>query len=1083
MMANLRNVPVAVMVVFLAGSVPPVWGTGDIPIDGVRLKIQPPLPVWPSDYETITERRPTFRVCGLFAATKYRVELARDAAFTEGVILNEFEVTDTSGISPAVSVAYPGEPLSDGQYYWRAFCGDTTGFWTPPANYRTFFVSDVDHDAVIPPSELKHPYLLIRSSEVQSIRDKIGTSDRLRRGWQYQVNAAYSALELEPPTETYAKGGVGQHGNYSTCSGWYHRHLENVAFVAVMTGDERLVRKGVEMLMTACSYERWLGQYFDDPKHFDPPWRSALETAMMTEAVAVGYDLLHPHLTDTQRQTVRQALADKGIRMLVKEWADPIGSSQLPRHQVPTGNWVMVCSASAGLGALAILGEHPEAPQWARLVRNRVRAWLHDRGGDWYVDNPWPVNRPKPIPVIGPSEPNFGRDGGYKESIGYMNYGTRYVCDFANSLRRVTGENLFAHVPDNLLDHMAWSIMAWAEDRAVKSAVVDFGDEGGTTSWYGDLLTCLMKNRGDGLAAWLYRRTTPVASSPRMLLWDDATLLERGPHGDECMRVFHDIGQVVMRQGWGPHDPMAAIKFQQNRGHHDIGTFYLFGAGGPTIIDSGSASYNSPIYGNYLARTVAHNVVMVDNENQVRADGELLAAVGTSLISAASGQLKAAYPDRLKSWTRDLLFLPGGLAVIHDQIEGNGDHQFDLILHPENPFDMTGPGDWEIGPGPNRVLLQILGDLPLDAVIQDGYHGTLPKKYVRLNATKRASQTSFVTSCGWPMPIGRGLYSDPHRHIVRRLGSGLYRIVDGDSGQPERPWVSIGGSHSGTEQGIRSDARLAAAVRRHVNLSPLPSEAGYGHDFLLIDGTYVNLQGVEVLRADHRISGAIQQDILYLPLVAEFWAEQPTSVTLTIGDWLQAGQVFLEPQRIDFRREGNRVSVALPAGRSQLTISSNLWPSATTKNKESSFRVSDLLSVTTYAHGTACQDGLRTRTSSSWTDGVDALDGDINTGWVSLPGLAMPQWLEVRLPKPAEMTRMDIHTILPAAGRLETWDTAANDWKLLGRFETTADQPAATIEFDRIESDRLRAVVERIDPANQSATIAEWRWSAPVSRK
>jgi len=86
-MTNLRNVPVAVMVVFLAGSVPPVWGTGDIPIDGVRLKIQPPLPVWPSDYETITERRPTFHICGLSSATKYRVELARDERFTNGSVL------------------------------------------------------------------------------------------------------------------------------------------------------------------------------------------------------------------------------------------------------------------------------------------------------------------------------------------------------------------------------------------------------------------------------------------------------------------------------------------------------------------------------------------------------------------------------------------------------------------------------------------------------------------------------------------------------------------------------------------------------------------------------------------------------------------------------------------------------------------------------------------------------------------------------------------------------------------------------------------------------------------------------------
>ena len=79
-----------------------------------------------------------------------------------------------------------------------------------------------------------------------------------------------------------------------------------------------------------------------------------------------------------------------------------------------------MCAGAAGVGAMAILDEHAEAPQWARLARNRLRAWLRDRGGDYCVDDPW---RHDDKPVVGPSRPDFGRDGGYKESISYMNYG------------------------------------------------------------------------------------------------------------------------------------------------------------------------------------------------------------------------------------------------------------------------------------------------------------------------------------------------------------------------------------------------------------------------------------------------------------------------------------------------------------------------------------------------------------------------------------------------------------------------------------------------------------------------------------
>ena len=31
-------------------------------------------------------------------------------------------------------------------------------------------------------------------------------------------------------------------------------------------------------------------------------------------------------------------------------------------------------------------------------------------------------------------------------------------------------------------------LLAWPENGEIKSAVIDFGDEGGTTAWYGDLL-------------------------------------------------------------------------------------------------------------------------------------------------------------------------------------------------------------------------------------------------------------------------------------------------------------------------------------------------------------------------------------------------------------------------------------------------------------------------------------------------------------------------------------------------------------------------------------------------------------------
>jgi len=1048
--------PIAAVVAVYSLFVPAhARATGDLPIDrALDPRIPPPLPIWPSDYETLTQRRPTFRLEGRFAATKYRVELARDAGFTDPRVMTGAKVTDTSGIAPVVLVSFAGEPLADGQYYWRAFCGDDAGFWTPAANYRTFFVFAEDRDAIVPPSGLAHPRLLLSTGEREAIRERIDRSDHLRRGWQYQVNAAYSALELEPPDEDYAKGGVGQHGNYNTCAGWYHRHMENVALVAVLTGDERLARKGVEMLMAACAYRQWVGAQFLDTKHFDPVWSATLETAMMTEAVAIGYDLLYPHLTDAQRHTVREALVEKGVRPLVHDWVDPIGSSRIPRHQLPTGNWVMVCTGSAGLGALAVLGEHAEAPQWTRLVRNRVRAWFHDRGGDWYVDNPYAANRPKPIPVIGPTEPNFGVDGGYKESIGYMNYGTRYACFFADALRRMTGENLFAHVPEKLLHHMAWSILAWPQDGEVRSAVIDFGDEGGTTSWYGDLFAALMKNRKDGLAAWLYRHTNPTPNGPRSILWYDDSLKDAPPEPTIPMGVFRTIGQVVMRRGWSPDAPLAAIKFRQNRGHFDIGNVFLFGPGGPTLIDSGSTNYNSPIYGNYLARTQAHNVVMVDDRPQVRADGQMLAAVGTSLLTATSGQLKAAYPAELKSWTRDLLMLPGGAAIVYDCLDGKGEHRFDLILHPEDPFELVGAGELRIGPGPGKPTIKVFSDAPLKTVLQDGYHQTLPRKYVRFHADAPAEQASFLTLCQWPSAQAPSNVAA----AITQLGRRQWRVEHADGSR--RATVQAGPVAEKQEGSlIDSDARVAAVVE----VAGADDESLHA---VVLNGSTLRVRGREWFKATKPIDLSIEAG---RAVYVHVWTRSPAQLV-----WLQrtpAECARLNGAEVPLQRQGDQLTFDLPAGESRLTIGS---PEGLPRQHYPA----DLLAVVA-PDAPAFRSDVRTRASSSWTDGIDAIDGNVNTAWISMPGLPMPQWLEVHLPSPEPVSRMELNTGLPCSGCLEAWDPGANDWKPLARFETTADRPWTTAAFDCVEANRLRAVVEKIDPANTSATINSWQWTNP----
>lgn len=1029
----------------------PVMAGGKTPIyKGPPLAVKPPLPLTPCDFETITDRTPTFRFNGRYEADRYRVELARDDLFTDPVVMTDREIVEPSGITPICAARYQGDPLADGTYYWRVFAAKSDGDWTPPANYRKFFVSGEDRDAIAIPDDLVHPRLLIRADEIESFKQRIERNEHLRRGWQYQLNAAYGNLELTAPDESYAVGGKGQHGNYATAAGFYSRHLVNLGVVALVTGEQKFADKGVEMLMTACSYERWLGHDFENTEHFDPPWHSALETAMMTEAIAHGYDLFYHHLTEAQRETVRNALVDKGIRRLVNDWADPMGSSRVPRHQIPSGNWVMVCAGSGGVGALALLGEHPEAAQWTRIVSNRVRAWFEDRGGDWFVDNPYARNRPDPIPVIGPSDGNFGVDGGYKETIGYMNYGTGYALIFADALRRTTKQNLFVHVHDKLLDHFAWSLMGRPVEGGLEFRMIDFGDEGGNAVWFANLEALMTKNRAGGLAAWLYRRTIPVPLSVRTMLYYDENLPETPPDVSVPMGIWRTVGHVVMRSGWSPAAPLAAIKFRQNRGHHEIGQVYLYGADQPTLIDSGSTHYGSPIYQKYLSKSVAHNVVLVDGKNQVRTDGEMLAAVGTAKVTAASGQLQAAYPKELESWTRDLVMLPDGIAVVYDELQGKGGHRYDLVLQPENPYEMTGPTSLKIG----KALVDVHTKLAVEPVEQDGYFKTLPRKYLRFNGTDSTDIGSFLTVCRWPTGDAatpadvKATTADHRRHAL-----------DGDD---DTTWwaVRTGGVELEDDpHAVKSDARLTAVWCQ--------GDVRTSAHAVMLGGTRLTVEGEPLLLASQPVNVSIE---LGSPTRLHLWANDATALVVTTA--AEKANVFVDNQPAEAEHGDDMVAFHLPAGESQVIITADSQPMPRPAVRPTS----DMLTAEP-PDAPAFHPGVLTRASTSWTDGVDALDGNPNTSWVSLFGLPMPQWLEIELPEAEPMTRVELDTKLPCAGKVEFFDDGAGQWQSLGTFETSSDDCIAKLTFDRVTVKRLRITVERIDPANNNAVIASVTWS------
>lgn len=1018
--------------------------------------LRPPLPIWPSELETVTDRTPVFRLNGRFGAEQYRIELSRTPDFAEPTtIADGFDVSDTGSICPTVTAKWRGEPLRDGAYYWRAFAG-ARGEWTPAANYRAFFVAATDRDAIAVPPSLSHPYLLFTAADVAPLRRKIESDPAFAKGYRYLYNAAVAILDAEPPDETYARGSASQHGNYSSVASWNTAHLVKLMFVWHVSGEERFADKARELLLTICRYERWLGPAFTDPQRFNPPWNSALETAMTTNAVAFAYDGLYARLSDDERALVRDALVSKGIRALVHDWADPVGSSKIPRHQTATGNWDMVCACSAGVGALALLGEHDDAPQWVRLVRNRVRWWLHDRGGDWYVDNPWPAGRPSPIPVIGPSEPNFGPDGGYKESHGYMNYAMMYVCYFADALHGVTGEDLFTHVPAGILDPVAWAVYGEQDDSRRRVGAIDFGDCGDRAG-YAAVYAALVKHRRDGLAQWLLHRTDPVAWTPHGLVWRDTSVPEARPSPAEPIKLFRGIGQVYMRSNWGFDDLLVGVKFHQNRGHNDLGTFTI-ARRGLRVVDSGVADYGGRVYQTYLSRSHAHNVVLIDGQGQQRDDGVVLAALATPGVAATAGELRAAYPTWLESWVRDVVVMPPGLVVTVDSLAGPTPHQYEYVVHPSEVFAARDDGqiEWGDEPATRTVMRPLFGGAPTVRV-EDGYRQTLPMKYARLappGPPRDAISLPVVYAVGEAMPACEATF--------RRATAGPGTLV------------TIGGP----ADAVRAPAAFDGAVA----VVALDAHGDAARAWLR-QARRLDRGGRLVLTAADPIDAAVEWRAEGILLAVQ--AARATTIELAVAADVAA--LSIDGRMGACELHAGRLKGSVPTGCHSVVVQYRGKPAVRDRLPDV---VSDL-PATTGGDAPAFAE-VMARAGCTFNDALAAIDGNPDTIWHSLPNVPMPQWFEIDLPAETTIREIRLDTVRPseievltapaAAARSEprrgtTTATATGPgWTSHGRYETAAPLCGRTITIPPTRAGRIRIVFHRIDEANASAMLREVSW-------
>ncbi|MGI6083459.1 MAG: DUF4962 domain-containing protein, partial [Limnochordia bacterium] len=239
----------------------------------------------------------------------------------------------------------------------------------------------------------QHPRLLMSPSDVPHLKQLIA-DDPQARAWFAALKTSAANVLFQPPSEYEIPDG-------KRLLATSRRVLDRVrllAFVYLMEEDPRFAQRAWQELKAAADFKDW------NPSHF-------LDTAEMTHAFALGYDWLYDVWTQEQKDTLRQAIIEKGLVPGLNAYRGtaPYGSWVRATH-----NWNLVCNGGLAMGALAVADEHPELAE--RILRYGIES--------------------APAAIV-----QFAPDGAWDEGVGYWHYSIRYLIPYITALESALGDS------------------------------------------------------------------------------------------------------------------------------------------------------------------------------------------------------------------------------------------------------------------------------------------------------------------------------------------------------------------------------------------------------------------------------------------------------------------------------------------------------------------------------------------------------------------------------------------------------------------------------------------------------------------
>jgi hypothetical protein len=582
-----------------------------------------------------------------------------------------------------------------------------------------------------------HPYLAFSDKHVAQFKARVGDDGDAKAAWSRARAKADEALTRKPANDRELNAA-----------------LMDLSLTYRMTGEHRYADRAKALLDVYAGRANWVT---DKPLLArSPVWNSDLGMGTSAYVYGLTFDAIYDALTPTERDRLAKALVKGAIKPTLADWVD--GADRIHSLDTMGHNWFSHIVFGAGVAAIAVKTEEPQADAWIRRIDEAAEEWANYDGS-----------------AIETKPRHFAANGAFVESINYADFAAEGYLRFKRAWLDAFTEK---PAPTPRLAGIADYFIQNLYPMASGALSSNFGDGNPTASGANAIIN--LWATGDQQPRYLWYLDT-VAPNPNqnvfdaaenMVLWPSAKAragAAQGP-GLPTSWIDGDLGSATLRSSWAPDATFLALRsgFTWNHNHADAGSFILWHKGKQLLIDSGNSNYARPEYDGYYRQSVAHNVVTLDGKAEPPGntyDGSHFVGRVDHLVDA--GDLRFVWADAtgpnartFERKYRSFLWLGDTILVI-DDVKGWEPGRFEWLLHYEGEAKRQGQvitvknGDAEVAVRP--LFPETLPDagLPTDypellgMAEGKGLKDHAPDEaqpYLRLQAPGVTDRTKFVVA-------------------------------------------------------------------------------------------------------------------------------------------------------------------------------------------------------------------------------------------------------------------------------------------------------------------------------------------------